>query len=67
MSRWLLSGPRCLSQTRGKKSIHIFNVPFVSQCKIARLKQKLSAKHRANFANHKEQVLLKYLLILVKE
>ena len=57
LSRWLLSGPRGLSQTRGKKSIHIFSVPFVSQGKIARLKQKLSAKHRANFANHKEQVL----------
>ena len=66
LSRWLFEGPRGLWQTRDKKRIH-FSGPFACHGKIVRHKQKLSAKHRANFANHKEQVLLKYLLILVKE
>ena len=67
LSRWLFSGPLGLSQTRDKKSIQFFSGPFVCHGKIVRHKQKLSAKHRANFANHKERVLLQYLLILVKE
>ena len=67
LSRWLFEGPRGLRLTRDKKRIHIFSGPFASHGKIVRHKQKLLAKHRANFANHKERVLLQYLLILVKE
>ena len=67
LSRWLFEGPRGLWLTRDKKRIHIFSGPFACHGKIVRHKQKLSAKHRANFANHKERVLLQYLLILVKE